>query len=329
MFLQLEPGQTNPRYGESRAGKIMRKILLNSTASIACAALVCLAMAPVPAINAYSAGADQSGPPSDAELKALGDRIIAALHNNDAAMDEYERIEHHSMLNGTDRRVVDDKTFRVVPTGTGTLRLLIKEDGKPVDAEVYRKQLRDWEQVLEISINPKDARQQAAYAKWQKKMKDRRDLVEAARKAFHVTWGGHETRDGRLLDVIALEPDPNYVAQTTPEAVLTHARVKIWVDDASGNIVHGEAEIIRDVSFGGGLLGKLYRGARFSIDNTEVARGFWAPTRVQYDYTGRKFLFPFEAHEITDTTRYRRIGPPAQALTLVRNELAHGAMGDP
>jgi hypothetical protein len=207
--------------------------------------------------------------------------------------------------------------------------LLLKEDGRTVDPEVYRKQLRDWEQVLEIAINPKDSRQQAAYGKWQKKMKERRDAVEAARQAFYTTWAGRETRNGRAVAVLALEPNPSYVAQTMLENVLTHTRIKIWVDEASGNIVHADAEIIRDVPFGGGLLGKLYRGARFSIDTAEVAHGFWAPTRVQYDYTGRKFLFVFEAHEITETMRYRRDGPPAQALALVRDELARGVAADP
>jgi tetratricopeptide (TPR) repeat protein len=311
------------------AGRSVRKSLLNLAASIASAALVCLTVAPLPASYGNFASADQSYAPSDAELKALGDRIIAALHSDDTAMDEYERIEHHTMVSGSDRHVVDDKTFRVVPTGTGTLRLLIRENGKPVDTETYQKQLRDWEQVLEIDINPKDSRQQAAYGKWQKKMKERRDAVEAARQAFHTTWAGRETRNGRTVAVLALEPNPSYVAQTMLENVLTHTRMKIWVDEASGNIVHAEAEIIRDVPFGGGLLGKLYRGARFSIDTAEVAHGFWAPVRVQYDYTGRKFLFVFEAHEITETTRYRRDGPPAQALALVKDELARGVAADP
>ena len=311
------------------AGRSVRKSLLNLAASIASAALVCLTVAPLPASYGNFASADQSSAPSDAELKALGDRIIAALHSDDTAMDEYERIEHHTMVSGSDRHVVDDKTFRVVPTGTGTLRLLIRENGKPVDTETYQKQLRDWEQVLEIDINPKDSRQQAAYGKWQKKMKERRDAVEAARQAFHTTWAGRETRNGRTVAVLALEPNPSYVAQTMLENVLTHTRMKIWVDEVSGNIVHADAEIIRDVPFGGGLLGKLYRGARFSIDTAEVAHGFWAPVRVQYDYTGRKFLFVFEAHEITETTRYRRDGPPAQALALVKDELARGVAADP
>jgi len=307
----------------------LRKIFVNSLLAFVCAALTSVAVEPLPARDSYITSADQGNAPSEVELKALGDRIVAALHNDDAIMEEYERIDHQTVLTGVDRHVTEDRTFRVVPTGTGTLRLLIKEGGKPVDADTYHKQLRDLEQVLEIGSNPKDARQQAAYAKWQKRTKERRDLVETARNAFHASWGGHETRDGRLLDVLLLEPNPSFEPHTMAENVLTHARVKIWVDDASANIVHGEAEIIKDVYFGGGVVGKLYRGGKFSLDNTEVAKGFWAPTRVQYDYAGRKFVFVFESHEITETSHYRRVGPPAQALALVRNELAHGAIYDP
>jgi len=279
--------------------------------------------------TAQGAGTPQSSAPSEAELQALGDRIIAAVHRNDAALDEYERVERHTIMSGAEHRVTDDKTYRIVPTGTGTLHLLFKDGGKPVDAETYRRQLNDWKQVLEIANNPKDPRQQAVYAKWKRRMKERSDLVDSARKAFNATWNGREAQNGRMTDVLTLEPNPSFEPHTISETVLTHARVKIWVDDASGNIVHGEAEIMRDVYFGGGILGKLYRGARFSLDNIEVDHGIWAPARIQYNISGRKFLFLFETLEVTETSKYRRIGPPAQALALVTNELAHGAVVDP
>ena len=185
--------------------------------------------------------------------------------------------------------------------------------------------MRDWEQVLVIAANPDDPRQQAVVAKAQKRMKERKDLVEAARRAFRASLLPQETRNGRLCDVLALEPNPSFVSHSMYENVFTGARAKIWIDDASGHIVHGEADIIRDVSFGGGILGKLYRGGHFSLDNSEVSPGVWLPTRVQFDYAVRKFLFTFDTHEVTETTHYHRIGKPAEALASVRDELARGA----
>jgi hypothetical protein len=262
---------------------------------------------------------------SDSQIHALAERVVAAQHADDVALEEFERVEQHTVYSGSNRHVTEDKFYRVVPTGTGTLKLLFRDNISPPDPNYYRKQLHDWEQVLEIAVNPDDPREQAAYAKWQKKMKERKDLLEAARQAYHVTSSGQEMRYGRLCDVLALDPNPSFVPHSTAENVLAGSRAKIWIDDASGQIVHGEAEIIRDISFGAGILGKLYRGGRFSLDSSEVSPGIWAPYRVQFDYSVRKFLFTFESHELTQTSHYRRVGPPARALTTVREELAHGA----
>ena len=267
----------------------------------------------------------QSGALTEDQVHALAERVIAAQHGDDVALEEFERIERHTVYSGSSRRVTDDKIYRVVPTGTGTLKLLTKDGATQVDPNLYRKQLRDWEQVLQIAVNPNDSREQAVYAKWQKRLKERKDLVDAARKAFRVTSTGQEMRYGHLCDILVLEPNPGFVPHSMPENVFTGARAKIWIDNATGHILHGEADIIRDVSFGAGILGKLYRGGHFSLDNSEVAPGVWLPARVQFDYSARKFLFTFETHEVTETSHYRRLGRPDKALAAVREELARGA----
>jgi hypothetical protein len=262
---------------------------------------------------------------TDAQIHALAERVIAAQHADDVALEEFERIEQHTVYSGSNRHITEDKFYRVVPTGSGTLKLQFKDNYSPLDPASYRKQLHDWEQILEIAINPNDPREQAVYSKWQKKMKERKDLLEAARRAYQVASSGQELRNGRLCDVLSLEPNPSFVPHSAAENVLTGTRAKIWIDDATGQIVHGEAEVIHDISFGGGILGKLYRGGHFSLDSSEVAPGIWAPYRVQYDYAVRKFLFTFDTHEVTQNSHYRRIGGPAKALAIAKEELANGA----
>jgi hypothetical protein len=55
----------------------------------------------------------------------------------------------------------------------------------------------------------------------------------------------------------------------------------------------------------------------------EVAPGVWLPTMYDYEVDGRKFILPFGVHERTEVTRYRRVGPPPQAVELMRNELSN------
>ena len=48
--------------------------------------------------------------------------MIANQHNDDEALDDYERVEHHSdRTGGANPRILEDKVYRVVPTGTGNL----------------------------------------------------------------------------------------------------------------------------------------------------------------------------------------------------------------
>jgi hypothetical protein len=108
------------------------------------------------------------------------------------------------------------------------------------------------------------------------------------------------------------------------QGALAHVSAKIWVDHTADQLVRGEARVTNDISFGGGILGKLYRGGVVSMEQAEVAPGVWLPTRYQYDFAGRKFLFPFEEHQLIEVSRYRRVGPPQEALALVQDELAHG-----
>ena len=67
-----------------------------------------------------------------------------------------------------------------------------------------------------------------------------------------------------------------------------------------------------------GFLGKLYRGGVFYMEQEEVAPGIWLPTRYQYDFTARKFLFMYEQHQYVEARQYRRVGPPKQALALAK-----------
>jgi hypothetical protein len=267
----------------------------------------------------------QQRPPSDAELQSRAQKLIENQHRDDEAIEQYERIEHQvDRTGGTSPRLLEEKTYRVVPTGTGTLKILLKEGNTPVDPAAYREQLQAWKDVLELMLKPEDSRAKTAYAKWQKKKTDRAELVDAARTAFLVKWVGQETVNGRLCDVLELAPNPAYHPRTMFQDAMTHITAKIWVDLASGQLSRAEAHVMRDVSFGAGILGKLYRGGVFFFEQTEVAPGLWLPARYQYDFTARKFLFTFEQHQYIEVSQYRRDGPPRQALALVQSELAGG-----
>ena len=270
--------------------------------------------------------------PSAAEIRARSEKLLEKQHRNDDALEQYERVERQvDRTGGVSPKILEDKTYRVVPSGTGTMKLLLKDGEKPVDPAEYHRQLVAWRDLLEIMLKPDDPRAKAAYAKWEKKKADRKELVDAASDAFLTNWTGRETRNGRFCDVFDLTPNPSFHPHSIIQDALTHVTAKIWVDRETNQLSRGEAHVTRDISFGGGILGKLYRGGVFSLEQGEVAPGIWLPTRYQYDFMGRKFLFTFEEHQYIEVSQYHRDGPPKDVLALVKAEIAAGksAYGDP
>jgi hypothetical protein len=252
-------------------------------------------------------------------------RTIANQHHDDAALDSFERIERHIERNGsTDGRVTEDKTYRVVPTGSGNLKLLVKDGGKPVSAADYQRELATWQDILNVAIHPSDARQMSSLAKQQKKLKDRARLVDSALDAYLMSWIGREILNGRTLEKLHFEPNPGYVSRGNNSDWLVHARATVWIDPQAAQAARIEAEIIRDISIGAGILGKVYKGGHFILEQTEAAPGIWEPVSYEYDLAGRKFLFPFKMREMTQVSHYRFIGTPDQALAVVHKDLSAG-----
>jgi hypothetical protein len=270
--------------------------------------------------------------PSRPELKRRTEELIANQHANDKAATQYEYIERRiDRSNGSNPRTIEEKTFRVVPTGSGSLKILLKSDGKQTDPADYQRQLRDWQRVLELALRPNDPREQNAEAKFEKKRRDRAELVDATREAFSSKWIGRETVAGRDCDVFDLTPNREFHPHSMLQEALLHFTAKVWVDHDANQIVRAQARCIKDISVGGGILGKLYRGGVFDFEQAPVAPGIWLPMRYQYDFSGRKFLFGFEVHQVVESGHYRRVGPPQEALAVVKNEIAagKGTYGDP
>jgi hypothetical protein len=272
---------------------------------------------------AQSAAPDQT-PLTAEQVHQLLLRTIANQHRDDAALDSFERIERHvTHVGSLSGPVTDEKTYRVVPTGSGTLKLLISQNGAHVPAALYQRQLRDWEEVLEVAVHPDDPREIAVVAKQQRRRQEQARFVDNVLSAYQIAWLGREIRDGRIVEKLQLDPNPHYAPRGDRTDWLTHARAIAWIDPEAAQVVSIDATIIRDISVGGGVFGKIYSGGRFHMEQAPAAPGIWEPTLDQYDISGRKFLFSFAMRDVTLSTHYAILGGPEDALAEAQDNLAH------
>ncbi len=261
-------------------------------------------------------------PPTEAERHAMIDRIFANQLADEASLAIFQRIEHHQIReHPSDVTPLKDEVVRVVPTGTGSWRVLVEDHGHPLSAADYQSQIANLERALEQINDPANSDMRRAREKFNARMKSRSELIASVRDAFVFNWIGRESLNGRILDKFHLDPNPKYKPSSIETELLLHCTATIWVDETTSHVARIEGELTSDFAVGGGVLGKFYHGARLTLGQTEVAPGIWLPSFYQYDYSGRKFLFKFEAHERTEASKYERVGPPSEALAFIRREL--------
>ena len=259
--------------------------------------------------------------PTSEQVQSLVARAVENQHRNDRAIEQYERVEHVvSHKDGENAEVVSDRIERVFPSGTGTMRLQTAQSSPPVSPEVRRRQLQFAVSALDLFLHPND-RVRQDLAKFEKRRRDHAELLDASAKAFRITWAGRETRGSQTLVKLILEPDPNYKPTSRLAVTFEHIHAVLWVDEAQAQMVRLVGDITSDITFGGGIVGKVYHGGHFVMEQSEVAPGVWFPTLYTYDVDGRKFLFGFGVHERTEVTHYRHVGPPSQSIELIRSEL--------
>jgi len=268
-------------------------------------------------------------PQSEAEKKALLDLVLVNEKKGDEAMNLYERIERVELLkNAGDPQPGDIKVSRVVPAGTGVDHIPIGPDGKPVDFDAYHAELVKLEKALSWAGEDGHA-QRDAYDRIAKKQKERDDLIDATRTAFLYTFASTETRAGRVLYKYTMEPNPAYKATSRTTAIFAKVRGFVWIDPEAGQLARVEGEVTGDITVGL-FLAKVYKGSHFMQDRYEMLPGLWMPSFSQYDFDGRKLFSAISIHERTFYSQYRRIGPPKEALAMVRAELGKpvGAVAD-
>ena len=258
----------------------------------------------------------------------LFNRIIANQKRAEASLDLYERTERvETRKNSNDPNPPVIKVSRVIPSGTGMVRIPVGEDGKPTDSAAYRAELENVARALALLAN-NNRSQRDALEKYAKKKKDRLDLIDATHNAFLFTFLSTEQRGERTLSKYKMDPNPAFKPTSRFTSIFPKVRGLVWVDEASGELARIEGEVMEDMSVGL-FLGKIYKGSHFMQERYEFQPGLWLASFSQYDFDGRKLFSGFSVHERAFYSNYRYIGPPKEALAAIRQELGHAELDKP
>src|ERR1019366_1249851 len=121
--------------------------------------------------------------PSPEQVHSLIMRAIENQHRDDRAVQEFERTEHAITRKGENAEIVTDLTERILPSGTGNIKLKLAENGVPVSAEVYRHELEFEVTALDLAMHPSDHNKEDL-AKFERRRRDHAELEDTSTKAF-------------------------------------------------------------------------------------------------------------------------------------------------
>jgi hypothetical protein len=167
----------------------------------------------------------------------------------------------------------------VAGTQRGSVERILEQDGKdlpePRQRELIEKFLHD----------TRSQNKQVEEANHDNRQID--DLLKLLPAAF--VW----TQTGATPTTTSLhfEPAPNFHPPTREARVFSSMTGDLVVDNQQHRICKVKGHLIHDVTFGGGLLGRLKELSSFSLEQQQVGPALWELTAIHVHLVGNALLF--------------------------------------
>lgn len=114
--------------------------------------------------------------------------------------------------------------------------------------------------------------------------------------------------------ILHFEPNPNFRPPTREARVFSGMTGDIAVDRRQHRIASMSGLLTRDVTFGGGLLGRLKKGSTFSLHQADVGKASWQLTAIHVHLKGSAFLF--KSVSMQEDDERSRFEPESSDITL-------------
>jgi len=208
--------------------------------------------------------------------------VIVALISKESAASKARPAYLYTSYERSDRTNGRLWKERVADLPEGRIRMLVEEDGRPLDA---CRQQAERERVKQI-VGDSEALQKDVHAQQEDSQRAQR-MLDLLPKAFLFERVGQEGRYTR----IAYRPNPEYTPKSFEERVMHAMHGTVLVDEREFRLHQLEGRLEKDVSFGMGLLATLHSGSSFSTIREEVAPSIWKVAKMQTRFDGRAIFF--------------------------------------
>jgi hypothetical protein len=201
----------------------------------------------------------------------------------------------------------------VAGTQTGNVERVLERDTRPLteaeQRELIEKYLRD----------PRAQKKQVEEANHDNKQID--DLLKLLPAAFIWTQTGANASTTSLH----FDPAPNFHPPTREARVFSSMTGDLVVDNQQHRICKVKGHLMHDVTFGGGLLGRLKERSSFALEQQQVGPSVWELTAIHVHLEGNALLF--KSVSLQQDDKRSRFQPEAANASL--DQAATSVMTEP
>jgi hypothetical protein len=189
-----------------------------------------------------------------------------------------------------------------VETSDGPLTRVKQINGHALDAKDQQREETRLQTLLNSPSEQASLKQ--AYIDDEKRIGR---IVALLPEAFLYEDAGEENG----LRHLRFRPNPNYPPHSI-EARIFHAMSgDLWIDARMKRMAALRGQLMENVDFGFGILGRLYKGGSFELRRTQVSATDWKTENLELHMSGRAMLFKTIARE-TSEVRGGFVAVPAE-----------------
>ena len=192
-------------------------------------------------------------------------------------------------------------------TAEGPVSRIELSNGHPLDAQ--ERQLEQKRLQLLLNSPTEQARHRQDYDDNENRVGR---IVALLPDAYLYEYAGEENGCYRLR----FHPNPDYPAHSIETRILHAMSGDLWVSAKYKRMVRFDGRLNQDLSFGFGILGRLYQGGWFSLQRAQVSSTDWKTERFEFHMKGRAILFKIITQEFSEVRS--GFSPVAARLDLVQ-----------
>ena len=177
-------------------------------------------------------------------------------------------------------------TRDIIDTRDGLVSRVIATNDRPATAEERAKDDRRLEHLL---AHPEEQRKRKQ--RQEQDAEQVRKLLRALPDAFLYEFDGSEPGPQGELARLKFRPDPTFEPPSRETIIYKGMEGTMVAEPRDLRLVRIEASLVEDVTLGWGLLARMNKGGRITMEQSLLPDGEWVTRRMTLDFTGKAFLF--------------------------------------